>query len=68
MKQSSTNLLLFGVALLLFGIAFPTTVGRLVFTYLPMHSGLLVSNLILSAFPVAGLIFAFIGLFARNRE
>ena len=70
MRSTSTDLLLLGIALLLFGMAFSTTVVHLFLPYIP--PGLAVSAtagyLLESIFPVAGLVVAFVGFFRRRNS
>lgn len=74
--STSLRLMLLGIALLLFGLTFPTTLGQLVFLPLrfiyepainPIASELLQYGLA-AIFPIAGLVLAFVGFFHRDGE
>lgn len=66
-SSSSLRFLLLGIALILFGIVFQGPMESLIIYSLPFH---LVSRttgyLIVSIFPVAGLVVAFVGFFKRD--
>jgi hypothetical protein len=65
--KSSLRLLLLGIALILFGIAFPYLENGLLLPFLYIfHPSRAAVYLLGSIFPVAGLIVAFVGFFKRD--
>jgi len=66
--SAALRFLLLGIALILFGVAFPELVNGLLLPVIyALHPSRALIYLIDGIFPVAGLILAFIGFFKRDR-
>ncbi|HZC04909.1 MAG TPA: hypothetical protein VE338_04650 [Ktedonobacterales bacterium] len=65
--KASLRFLLLGIALILFGIAFPELENGLLLPFVYVyHPSRAMIYLLSSIFPVAGLIIAFVGFFKRD--